>query len=113
MPCVLCVNPLREVNMPEFRVIVLVLSLVMFVGAVACGPMEPPVAPVPEEACAAMCERFVELDCLEGKDTPGGKSCMVRCRETESSGFSTMHPHCVPQAQSCEEARRLTAEGCQ
>lgn len=78
----------------------------------ACGPLPSPSPPVYVDDCAAACARLDELGCGE-TSTPAGTSCDAWCRDTEATGYTTMHPECIAVADTCEEAARVSAEGCE
>jgi hypothetical protein len=77
--------------------------------ALSCTPHYPD----PTQACAAMCEHLAALECEAAEPTPEGATCLMICLETERTQWSTMHPACVVRAETCEEASRLSAEGCE
>ena len=88
--------------------------LVIFALLSSCSatPTRPPVPPA-TQACAAACDRLDQLGCAAGQPTPDGTICEVLCEQTEVTGWTTMHPRCVATALTCDEADRMSADGCQ
>lgn len=80
----------------------------------ACYPQ--PVNPVPDyfdaELCNQACDHGKVLECDFAEPTPNGVECSQVCIETELTGWSRWHPECVLKASTCEEANRLSADGC-
>jgi hypothetical protein len=79
-----------------------------FVMGIGCTPRYPD----PTQACAAACDRLAELECEAAQPTPEGATCLMICLDTEGTHWTTMHPACVAVAESCEEASRVSADGC-
>jgi len=84
--------------------------LLSIAGCPRWSPPDDP--PKPVAACEAACARLVELGCDAGQPTPEGTTCVQVCEDTERTGWTTMHPDCVAEAASCEEAERVSGEGC-
>jgi len=85
--------------------------LLLAVAVSACGHVQPDV-PVTTDACEAACTRGAELGCAWAYPTADGVPCEQVCEDTEATGWTSMHPGCVAQAESCEEASRVSARGC-
>jgi hypothetical protein len=85
------------------------LPLILVSG---CGLLHVDHPIMPEVACSNACARLAELGCESAKPTPEGTTCEQICYDTEASGFSTMHPKCVAEATSCEDADHVSAHGC-
>jgi len=79
----------------------------------ACTPARPPLNPDGGASCPAACARLRVLGCPWAAPTPAGATCEQRCEATESTGYTTAHPQCVAVARDCDEADRVSAEGCE
>jgi len=87
---------------------VLLVLWLLCLGLQGCTPRYPD----PTQACAAACDRLAELECEAAQPTPEGATCLMICLDTERTHWTTMHPACVAVAESCEEASRVSADGC-
>jgi len=87
-----------------------VRALALAALLLSCSPR--PVAPGGPDACPAACARLRALGCAAGSPTPAGRTCEAWCDATERTGYATMHPACVAVARDCDEADRVSAEGC-
>lgn len=94
------------------RIRMLLLSALATLPIAACAtyqelsPQSVPttVTPGSEEDCKAACANGRTLRCEFSENTPDGGTCEAMCRNAESSGYTSMHPACVAQAKSCEQA---------
>lgn len=70
-------------------------------------PVEHPDGPDGRSACERACDRFEQLGCKEAEPSAQGKECADVCEGLAESGFDLIgdDPECIPQSQSCEEAR--------
>jgi hypothetical protein len=81
--------------------------------SLACSPTPlTPVNPGGLSACPAACARLADLQCPWAGPTPSGATCVDRCEATERTQYATGHPQCVAVARDCDEADRVSAEGC-
>jgi hypothetical protein len=88
-------------------------SVIVGVSLSACGGwIEPRPVPVDGDACERACATGARLGCPFAESTPDGTSCVQVCIDTERSGWTTMNPSCVAAATTCEEASRVSADGC-
>lgn len=73
--------------------------------------------PTTERACALACDHLRALGCESGLPTPGGTACEELCLEVEalySAGKAdSLHPQCVPLADTCAEADAVSMYGCE
>jgi hypothetical protein len=95
--------------------------VVSIAAGVACGmllalpgcmswlPARSPAA----DACEAACARLEALGCDAARLGPSGSTCEAACELVELSGRATLHPACVALATSCEEADRVSLDGCE
>lgn len=91
-------------------------AMVWLLSLCHCGPTiwtPPEPVPVVGDACERACARGAELGCVFAEPTPEGATCVDVCRDTEATGWTSMHPECVAVASSCEEASRVSADGCE
>jgi hypothetical protein len=85
------------------------IALVVLALAGQCTPT--PTPPAPLRACVQWCDRLTELGCDVGP-TPDGHMCLDVCETTEATGYTTLHPECAPLVMTCDDADRLSADGC-
>jgi len=83
----------------------------LLIALSACVPPQPP--PNATEPCQQACTRLRDLGCDAGATTPTGATCEQVCETAERSGYATIHPECVAVAGTCEDAERVSREGCQ
>ena len=97
--------------MPFRTFAVPILLLLGIAGNCQPDPSQPK-PPAPHEVCMSACERLGELGCPEAEPTKKGATCVQVCVETESTGWTTMHPSCIAAAKTCEDASKVSAKGC-
>ena len=106
-------RPVHTITITNASTIASTITIaIAIVLATACGPTLPPVTPNGPDMCPAACERLRAMKCPAGEPTPAGQTCETWCDATERTGYTTMHPGCVAASRSCEEADRVSAEGC-
>jgi len=86
-------------------------ALALLAALAACGPFQPPPAPLPATAdCAAAEARLLELGCVtDGVEL--GRDFATACRRSAEDGID-WHPECIAAATSCEAAERAWVKGC-
>jgi hypothetical protein len=89
------------------------LVLAACLAALACTARPSPHTPADiAAACATACAHLEHLGCETAQPTPAGESCSAVCESTESSGWTSMHPECIPLATTCDAADSLSMWGC-
>jgi hypothetical protein len=87
----------------------MVVRLALCLTLLACNPLLPEPAPVPQQRddvpCANACSRLRSLSCDEGEPTPDGTTCEEVCRGVNESSAVTWPTGCVAAAKDCSEAR--------
>jgi hypothetical protein len=88
-------------------------AMIWLLSLVRCGGWFPP-APVPVDgdACERACATGTRLGCPFAEPTPDGTTCVQVCIDTERTGWTRWHAECVAEATTCEEASRVSADGC-
>lgn len=85
------------------------LVVLLLIGCTHVPPQPPPDV---LSDCAMACERLRYLECEAAQPTPDGHTCLEMCETTEATGYTTTHPECIAMASDCEDADRLSQEGC-
>lgn len=82
----------------------------VLIGIAGCP--DPATPPTYTEPCQRACARGRDLGCDWSVTTPAGATCEQVCEATERSGYATIHPECLAVVESCEDAERVSADGC-
>ncbi len=85
------------------------IAIIMVAG---CAPAKSPSTITDPGSCEDACNRLQAMGCVAGQPTPKGTPCVQVCLDTERTGYTTMHPACVADARTCDEADLVSAEGC-
>lgn len=88
----------------------LTIALFAVVACVGCPPPGPPEPPGPPpgphpkgSTCKDVCDRYDELGCPEGEDTPDGKTCEAVCENVQASGIISWNLDCRAVITACDQ----------
>lgn len=78
-----------------------ILTLGLVLLPASCGILGPRIDI--KSLCATTCDTWREHGCIEGDDSPGGRSCEDVCDAAEA--LDSVPHECIQAANSCEQAR--------